>query len=313
MKGVKYVNYKLYRLQFHSAVHFGSQRLEEGELSCCADTVFSALCQEAARVGEDTLEYFYRNVRDGKLLFSDMFPYMGNTYFIPKPMKRIPFSERSGDSVVKKAFKKLKYIPMDELGHYLQGDFDVTNAHDFHTFGHFEMKTAVSIRGEEETAPYRIGTYYYHSGNGLYLIVGYQEDKILELAERLLEALSFSGIGGKRASGFGRFQLYSGKLPPDFCKRLESTGETYMTLSVSMPKDEELERVLQGAEYLLLKRSGFVASSQYAPEQMRKKDFYAFRSGSCFLERFSGDVYDVSDKRGKHPVYRYAKPMWMEV
>lgn len=86
-----------------------------------------------------------------------------------------------------------------------------------------------------------------------------------------------------------------------------------MSLSVALPTDKELETVLHDAEYLLCKRSGFVASEQYAPEQMRKKDLYVFKAGSCFAEQFGGDVYDVSGKCGRHPVYRYAKPMLMEV
>ncbi len=307
------MNYKLYKFQFNGAVHFGKQNLDEGESSCCADTIFSALCQEAVRMGEDTLEYFCACVREEKLLLSDAFPYMENTYFVPKPMKRLELQRDNSDSIIKKAYKKLKYIPVDLLETYLQGNFDVMNAHDFHLFGHFEMKTAAAVRGETETVPYRIGSYYYNPGNGLYLIVGYQDEKLLELAEELLERLSYSGIGGKRASGFGRFQLILGKMPSGLCRRLERTGENYMTLSVSLPREEELETALAGAEYLLLKRSGFVASERYAPEQMRKKDLYVFQAGSCFPEKFHGDIYDVSDTCGRHPVYRYAKPMWMEV
>ena len=307
------VDYKLYKFQFNSAVHFGKNNLDDGEFSCCADTLFSALCQEAVRMGEDVLEDLCNFVREEKLLFSDAFPYIGNTYFIPKPMKRIELENNNGNSVVKKAYKKLKYIPIDKLDIYLQGKYDVINAHDFDAFGHFEMKTAASIRGENETVPYRIGTYYYNSGNGLYIIVGYQGEEILEMPEQLLTHLSFSGIGGKRASGFGRFQLFSGKIPSGFCERLERTGERYMALSVSLPKEEELESALKGAEYLLLKRSGFVSSEKYASEQMRKKDLYVFKAGSCFSERFHGDIYDVLDKCGRHPVYRYAKPILMEV
>ena len=86
-----------------------------------------------------------------------------------------------------------------------------------------------------------------------------------------------------------------------------------MTLSVALPREEELTSALEDAEYLLCKRSGFVSSDQYAPEQMRKKDLYVFKAGSCFAYRFHGDVYDVSGKGGRHPVYKYAKPMFMEV
>lgn len=307
------MKYKLYRLAFQSAVHFGRHNLDEGEYSCCADTLFSALCQEALKIGDSVLQDFYQDTKDGKLLFSDMFPYVGSTYYIPKPMKRIETADNGGDSVIKKAYKKLKYIPMDMLDSCLRGEYDVLNAPGLEELGDFEMKAAASVRGESKPAPYRIGTYYYKPGNGLYFIVGYQEEKALELNEKLLENLSFSGIGGKRASGLGRFEVFRGKLPENFCLRLEKKGVRYMSLSVSLPTDGELENVLNDAEYLLCRRSGFVASEKYAPEQMRKKDLYVFKAGSCFAERFSGDIYDVSDKGCGHPVYRYAKAMLVEV
>lgn len=310
------MQYKLYKLKFQGAVHFGRQNLDEAEYSCCADTIFSALCQEAVQAGgEQLIQSLYESVMAGKLLLSDAFPYIGDTYYLPKPMKRIESADSDGSSVVKKAYKKLKYVPMDMIDYYLQGKYDVLNVPDFDKmFGHFEMKNVASVRGEEETRPYRIGLYYYYAGNGLYIIVGYQEREILELVEELFQNLSFSGIGGKRASGLGRFELFQGKLPTLLCERLEKTGTRYMSLSVSLPKDGELETALCGAEYLLCKRSGFVSSERYAPEQMRKRDLYVFKSGSCFSTRFSGDIYNVSDgKNGRHPVYRYAKPLMMEV
>ncbi|MCM1326307.1 MAG: type III-A CRISPR-associated RAMP protein Csm4 [Bacteroidales bacterium] len=307
------MKYKLYKLTFQSAVHFGKHNLGEGEYICCADTLFSALCQEAVKISENVLQDFYRYAKEGSLLLSDMFPYMGDTYYVPKPMKCIEPSDGNGDSATKKAYKKLKYIPMDMLDIYLQGQYDVLNAPNLEKLGHFEMKTAVSIRGEEKTEPYRIGTYYYGKGNGLYLIAGYEKEEALELVEELLENLSLSGIGGKRASGLGRFMLFQGEVPESFCKRLDAKGARYMSLSVSLPTDEELETLLKDAEYLLCKRSGFVASEQYAPEQMRKRDLYVFKSGSCFAEKFNGDIYDVSGEGGGHPVYRYAKPMLVEV
>ena len=307
------MEYKIYRFAFQSAVHFGRENLDEGEYACCADTLFSALCQEALKMGDDVLQSLYHYAKDGNLLLSDLFPYMGDTYFVPKPMKRIHAQNSDGNSVLKKAYKKLKYISIELLDSYLDGTYDVFNAPNLEKLGHFDMKTAASVRGEEKTEPYRIGTYYYEDGNGLYFILGYQETRALDLVEQLLENLSFSGIGGKRASGLGRFELFSGTVSNHFRKRLGENGKRYMTLSVSLPTDDELETVLRDASYLLRKRSGFVLSERYAPEQMRKRDLYVFQSGSCFAVRFEGDIYDVSDKGGRHPVYRYAKPMLMEV
>ncbi len=307
------MDYKLYKFRFQTAVHFGRQNLDEGEYSCCADTIFSALCQEALGMGKDVLQRLYAYAKEGKILLSDGFPYMGDSYYLPRPMKRIERAYQAGDSVIKKAYKKLKYVPAELLDSYLKGEFDILKAPDLERLGRREMKDGAAVRGEEETLPYNIGIYYYHEGNGLYMILGYEEEKGLDLVEGLLESLSFSGIGGKRASGLGRFCLHTGKMPDHLRRRLEGEGKGYMSLSVSLPGEEELENALEGAEYLLCKRSGFVASEQYAPDQMRKRDLYVFRSGSCFSSRFRGDVYDVSGKGGTHPVYRYARPMFMEV
>jgi CRISPR-associated protein Csm4 len=85
-----------------------------------------------------------------------------------------------------------------------------------------------------------------------------------------------------------------------------------MTLSVSLPTDDELEKALDNAQYLLCRRSGFVSSDTYSDNQMRKKDLYVLKAGACIHNRYSGDVYDVSDHIGSHPVYRYAKPMFLK-
>ena len=93
---------------------------------------------------------------------------------------------------------------------------------------------------------------------------------------------------------------------------LQKKSDRYMLLSVALPADEELENAMENASYLLEKRSGFVASSDYAEEWRKKKDLYVFTAGSCFVNCFAGDIYDVSEG-GKHPVYRYAKPIFMGV
>lgn len=89
------------------------------------------------------------------------------------------------------------------------------------------------------------------------------------------------------------------------------TGRS-MLLSTALPKNGELEAALDGATYLLERRSGFVASDRYADEWRKKRDLYVFASGSCFVNRFNGDVIDVSDG-GRHSVYRYAKPVFIGI
>jgi CRISPR type III-A-associated RAMP protein Csm4 len=77
--------------------------------------------------------------------------------------------------------------------------------------------------------------------------------------------------------------------------------------------ESELEAVIPTANYSLVKRSGFVASSGYSDTWQRKNDLVMFQSGSCFDRRFEGDVYDVSDNTGTHPVFRAGKPMFMRI
>lgn len=307
------MKYKVYKLKFLTAVHFGNGSLEDVDYTFCADTLFSALCQEASKLENDSLQELYRFVREGKLIFSDAFPYRGETYYLPKPMKRIERENQEASSLEKKAYKKLKYIAVEDFQSYLEGRYEILKEDKNDSFGNFDMKVAASIRGEEETKPYRIGQFFFKDDCGLYFVIGYKENQDLYLVEELLENLTYSGIGGKRTSGLGRFELFTGKIPPELLKRLTTKGTTYMSLSVALPKEEELETAMQEADYLLLKRSGFVSSDTFAKEHMRKKDLYVFKAGSCFKTVFSGDVYDVSGHKGAHPVYRYAKPMFMEV
>lgn len=308
------MEYTIYRLTFQGPVHFGIHTLEDGDCTCHADTIFSALFKEAVKLGEEKMKALYHAAKDGQLLLSDAFPYTGTVYYLPKPMKRIELGDGKGDSVIKKAYKKLKYIPMDQLPVYLEGKYDVLRAgNGDRERGCFEMKTSACVRGGDEAVPYRIGTYTFYPDSGLYVIMGYQNEKVKKLAEELWKSLSFSGIGGRRSSGMGRFALESDRLPEEFAGRLESKGSCYMSLSVSLPADAELEGVLEDASYQLCRRSGFVASETYALEQMRKRDLYVFSAGSCFARRYEGDVYDVSGGQGGHAVYRYAKPMLVEV
>ena len=174
------------------------------------------------------------------------------------------------------------------------------------------QQSMVNVRNNEETLPYRVGIFYFLENCGLYIIVAYESESEKTLAENLLEGLSYTGIGGKKSVGLGKFNLLRGKMSKCMQEHLERDSNKKILLSVALPRDEELECALNGASYQLSKRSGFVASSDYADEWRKKKELFVFVSGSCFEQLFEGDVYDVSDG-GSHPVYRYAKSLFMGV
>ena len=137
-----------------------------------------------------------------------------------------------------------------------------------------------------------------------------QEAKIL--MEELMESLSYIGIGGKKTSGLGKFIFRAGKTNAVLENLLKKETNRYMLLSGALPQDQELDTVLEKASYGLEKRSGFVSSENYADEQQKKNDLYLLKAGSCFETQFEGDIYDVGCG-GSHPVYRYAKALFVGV
>lgn len=308
------MNYAIYKLKFTAPVHFGKSLLTDSEFTLCSDTIFAALCMEAVRMGDDLLKELISGARSNAIQLSDSFPYIGDNLFIPKPHVFVEHSQDENSSIVKKAYKKLKYITIDDFESYLSGSFDVLNAVQMSELGVSALKVSASIRNDEgETKPYEVGTYSFYEGCGLYLIVGYSNDNIKSLIDSLMDQLQHSGLGGKRSSGYGRFTYEVIEVNAWLISRLNCEAEKYMLLNTALPKENELEDVMKNANYGLVKRSGFVASSNYSDTWQRKKDLIMFKSGSCFDRKFEGDVYDVSANIGNHPVFRYGKPMFMRI
>lgn len=302
------MEYSIYKLEFKTGVHFGTGTLNESDYTFQADQLFSALYIEALKLKKN--EQLYEAVQEGRLLFSDAFPYIGSKYMLPKPMTYVEPSDR-GSSEQKKAYKKLKFIPVEYMDDFMAGRMDISGD-PMKAFGSYAQQTMAHVRNEGDTVPYRVGTFYYNDDCGLYIIAAHkgEEDKLL--AEELMEALSYSGIGGKKSAGLGRFELKSAAKTAKLIECLQKKSDRSMLLSTALPKDNELEMALEGASYLLGRRSGYVASPEYADEWHKKKDLYVFMAGSCFVNRFEGDIYDVSEG-GSHSVYRYAKPLFMGV
>lgn len=308
------MNYAIYKLKFTAPVHFGKSMLTDSEYALCSDTIFAALCMEAVQIGDDLLNEFVSYAKTNAVQLSDAFPYIGDKLLIPKPHVFVEHSQDENSSIIKKACKKLKYIPIDDLDSYLNGSFDVLNAVQMSELGVSALKISASIRNDEgETKPYEVGTYSFYDGCGLYLIVGCLNDNVKLLLDTLMDQLQHSGLGGKRSSGYGRFTFEVLEVNEWLLEKLKCESKKYMLLNTALPTENELEEVIKNANYSLIKRSGFVASSTYSDTWQRKKDLIMFKSGSCFDRRFDGDVYDVSDSMGNHPVFRFGKPMFMRI
>lgn len=166
---MKYVAYKMI---FRTGVHFGNGMLSETRNCFLADTLFSALCIEALKQGEDCLEQLYKLAKNGKLLFSDSFPYINDTLYIPKPIVNIKHSD---DILSAKRWKKLKYIPINQLEQYFLGNLDVDSEIKKlnNELGCTKVREMVNLNNPKKSEPYSVGVYYFKEGSGLYFILFY--------------------------------------------------------------------------------------------------------------------------------------------
>jgi len=308
------MKFKIFKMNFTGAVHFGEGGLTTSGDTLMADAVFAALCSEAAMQGGGLLDKLVESAARGKLLISDALPYIGKTLYLPKPVLEVRGRDE-GNSAIKKALKKLRFIPAEKLDIYLRGDLDIAEeARSFHdNFSCQDLIEKVTVPEEEITRPYAVAVRRFRKGSGLYICVGYDTEEICDMFSELFENLSYSGIGGKRSSGYGRFEVTVAGGGEIFIQKLQTLNAgKYMSLSVSLPAEDELDDVIAGADYLTVKRSGGVGSASYADTMRKKKEIFMLAAGSVFSRRFSGDIFDVSDG-GKHPVYRYGKPVLMAI
>lgn len=318
------MEYKIFKFTFKSGVHIGDGSLDGTGINLRADTLFSALCIEALKSGgPDLLNSLVLSARSGEMLLSDAFPFIGDEYYLPKPVYGFLSERGKTDSQTKKAFKNLKYISIDTVDDYLNGEFDKNTAvyisDKLSKLGAQNIMARVAVRSPEgvgedangDPLPYHVGIYRFAANAGLYVIAGGGRESFA-LLKKLLSHLANSGIGGKRSSGLGRFTVSEAALPDGIQERFEEPHPAYMTLSVSLPTDAEIQKTLEEASYTLLRRSGFVFSENYAETPLRKNDLFVLGSGCVVRHKYGGDIYDVSNK-GAHPVYRYAKGLFYGV
>ena len=117
------MNYAIYKLKFTAPVHL-----------------------EAVQMGTEQLDELVSAVKTDAVQLSDAFPYIGDKFLIPKPHVFIEHSQDENSSIIKKAYKKLKYITIDDFESYLNGTFDVLNAVQMSELGVSSLKISASIR-----------------------------------------------------------------------------------------------------------------------------------------------------------------------
>jgi CRISPR-associated protein Csm4 len=321
----------LYELKFLTPLHVGkdsgSAGLESSQAFIHSDTFLSALYIESRKIQKDN--HFYNAVGDCRIAVSSLLPYFGEELFLPKPIFAYKPEAASSSSEKYKLYKKLQYVPLSMFELYLdslrgKNSFDVQKAHDLlKLVSRIETRVSVKINHENDNLPYYVGTATFAESSGLYFIAGYKTAEEQSLFEELLLQLSYSGIGGKRSSGFGKFEVVEKILLNEkadgLYKKLHmmlsgnnTNTNTYMSINVSLANDDELDSVTENGYYILVRRGGFVQSEKYSETPLKKKLIYAFGEGSCFKAPYRGYIADVSHD-GAHPVYRFLKPFFLGV
>jgi len=315
------MNYFLYKLKFLTPVHFGesnsAQSLVESKAVLCADTLFSALCHTALQMQDSGgPEQLYQMAKQGLLRLSDAFPWKNETLYLPRPfMEPSVRSALPADNM--KLLKKLKYLPLDAYKSYIAGLASGTPPDPAQlscSFGTADSAVKAALQDGEDTLPYTIGLFRFFHDCGLYFIAGLENDSDFALLSRLVSALGVGGIGGKTSSGYGSFDVTEAGTVKDqvLLQGLSDVhADRQVSLTTSLPCDDELEQAMDGASFQLVRRSGFV-SSPALPRPRKKEEQVFLASGSVFGMRYCGDVWNVAPA-GCHPVYRYGIPVFWGV
>jgi len=324
------MNYFLLKFRFNSPLHIGdsgsAKSLDTSNMIIRADTLFSALCHMALKVyGEKGIAELYDNASRGNFIISDTMPYSGKTLYLPKP---VIAEYLNNEAAVKsrKKLKKINYLPLNLYESYFlfiegKGSFDITETDC--NFGSHVVVDKVAIRGLDMPTPYSVGLFNFDNAKncGLYVIIGYDSDYILKNVIKLFRLIGLGGIGGKVSAGYGKYEIIeeidinnSNDSQISLLKNMIYMKEPdyRILLTTSLPADEELEEVMEGSTYSLIRRGGFIQSADPEILPVKKQTQYFFSSGSVFKKTFRGSVYEVAGKAG-HPVYRYSKPMFLGV
>ena len=319
------MNYYVYKIKFLAPFHTGngdgSASMLSTSMTLRADTIFSALCNEAAR--SFSIEEVLKIIdlcKDGKLLLSDTFPYCGDKLYLPKPI--YPLSDNAVFDVEnRKEIKSLSWLPcsktgMEAFSEYIKTGY-MQNASSMKTkFAVSSVYTKTTLsRNNDNTVPFRVSAYEFLKDCGLYGIIGCEDESDKELICRLFYLMSFGGIGGMTSRGYGRFSFELMTKRSEYTDYLLSKigkkAENNLLLTTSLPEKDEINNVLDGAYYNIVRRGGF-SFSPNTDIMVKKETGFFLSSGSVLKNTFKGNVYKVG-RNGNHSIYRYSKPIFMEV
>lgn len=290
---------KLYRLKFQNA-HFGVGYLNTSAMTFAASRLFSALCLEAIK--NDCLDEWLTLAKMDTFKLSDAFPYDAQPYLpFPinyRPKEKLNLVSLHEDNDQNKTASQVHFLPLDMLPFLANHDLDVTEL-----LIEEQQLAQQAIFMKKGVDPYEVGVTRYRAE--LYVLAS-----AAPLFEQLLTSLQYSGLGGKRSSGYGRFEYKAMELSDELQQGLANTqSHAQLLLTTSLPTEPELRVVLEKA-YYQIERSGGYTDNPNATKRLRKEDLYKFKAGSVFGRRYNGSIVDVRPAGFPDPVLNFAKGLF---
>lgn len=290
------------KLFFTAPLHAGELGLgmEETASIIHSDTLYGAIHKAWHRL----------YTTEGPLPFklTTAFPFVGKTYYLPKPRLVPPGFENDHElrETYAKAVKDTGYLALDTFGCWLKNcsvDY-LKMVEENELLGKHikvEGRPRVTVdRLDCSSALYHVSAVHFRQGKaGLYFLVDCSEDCFVKL-QSVVRLLEEEGLGGERSSGYGRF---AAEFIKDFTLPECSAGKRFVSLSLYHPASQEEFRGAL-ASYQLLIRGGWTESNK---GNRTIKRIIMFSEGSVFNKQVEGMVQDVSPSGYAHPVWRFGR------
>ncbi len=310
--------------------HFGRRGLGQEVTSTgfASDSLFAALVSRLAELeGSTAIEKFIEPFRKNTplVLFSSMFPRVGNIRFFPVPAAR-GFGETE-EGISYKDMKKIRYISEklflrviggeDLRSIYseavkIQGGILLAAADEAKQIPPLiwkeEKRSRVTLdRNTQKSTLFFTGEIHFAKDCGLWTAAKILDEAIKPKIEALLFELGESGLGADRNAGLGRCTVSQGS---DLVLPQPVENGFMVTLGRFLPKSNETHALTKpGAAYKLETIGGWVTSPQEMNQRRRVARMLTEGSVIGTLPDTAGDLVDVRPVyEGKpgldHPVWR---------
>lgn len=315
------------RLFFTERVHFGNLGvgLESVEAVLHSDSLYSALCHAwSTRFGADDLTTLINRFHhDPPFFFSSAFPFLNETFFLPKPMIAPPgFEQEVIRQQYGKEVKETEYLTREHFAAWGQGrPFSFAElAKTTELLSQIYYKTLIPRvalgRENNRSELFHVGVLRFATTGGLYFLLRLFDEALLPQLRAAFALLGEMGLGGERAYGLGRFtaQIDRAGSAWDFLEN--ENGPRLLTLALFCPPTSDLDFIDENCSYGLVERRGWI-HSPFTYQQLKRKTVVMFTVGSVFSHPLKGQVFDVTPAAwtaaSSHPIYRFALPFFIRV